>query len=201
MRILIPARAGSKGWPGKNRSLFSKTAEIIPAGLYDQVDVFTNDGVIKSIGRNYGFNIVPRTEWAAKDESTTKEMMTEYTSHLTGNNTVVMLYVTYPDRAWHDVEQAIRIFGDNDLDSLLCKKEIKTSPYLMMYEEDKNRGRQIIPHNLSRRQDYPPVFELSHYISIINTRCLDDLNNNLYNEDTYFMPISDCRDVDSIWDM
>jgi CMP-N-acetylneuraminic acid synthetase len=60
----------------------------------------------------------------------------------------------------------------------------------MLKSEPGNRGSQLFYHNLYRRQDYPECFEISHFISIFNSNELNRLNNNLYNNDTYFMEIS-----------
>ena len=76
--------------------------------------------------------------------------------------------------------------------SLLCKKEVKTHPYLCIYDN----GKQVVKHNLYRRQDYPTIWEISHYICIFEVGELKKLNKNLYNKHTHFMKINDCVDVD-----
>jgi CMP-N-acetylneuraminic acid synthetase len=70
-----------------------------------------------------------------------------------------------------------------------------------MLEVDNMRGKQLIPHNLYRRQDYPKVFEISHFISIFMGFELDNLNSNLYNNDTIFYPIDNIIDVDTQKDL
>ena len=85
---------------------------------------------------------------------------------------------------------------------LLCKKDIKgTHPYLYMFDLGDNKGKQLIEHNLYRRQDYPKVFELSHFISIFKVSELDNLNNNLYNDETIFYQINNVIDVDTVNDL
>ena len=194
--ILLPARKNSKGFPFKNRKLFSKTANIIPQDLKKQTYVFTDDHDIKQRARDYGFNILKRNPDSAKDESTTKQMMEDFAQHFTPNTIVVMLYLTYPERRWTDVENAINIFQQKNIKSLLCKKGVNQSPYLMMYELPGNLGRQVIKHDLCRRQEYRKCFELSHYLCILNTEEITKLNNNLYNDDTYFMKIENIKDID-----
>jgi hypothetical protein len=65
-----------------------------------------------------------------------------------------------------------------------------------MYAEENDRGSQIVDHDLYRYQDYPEVFEISHYIAIQEVGELPNLNRNLYNEDTVFYPIENVIDVD-----
>ena len=204
VKILIPARRNSKGIPFKNRKLFKYTANIIPPEYRESVYVFTDDEVIKEKGRQYGFTNVDRNPSSASDEATTKYMMEDFCSGLWGpseNDPIVMLYLTYPHRRWDDVERAIDLFTSYKLDSLLCRKGVKQTPYLMMFDVGNGTGEQVIKHNFSRRQDYRKCFEISHYISIILPSELDALNNDLYNEHTYFMEINETLDVDTQKDM
>ena len=196
MKLLIPARKNSKGIPYKNRMLFEHTAHIIPDKYKQITYVFSDDEVVNSYADEYGFSRFNRDDSSAQDESTTKDMMLDFCSNLEEDESIVMLYLTYPNRKWSDVSRAIDIFDSKGLSSLLCRQELKQSPYLMMFELEDGRGEQIIKHNFSRRQDYRKCFEISHCISIINKSELQNLNNDLYNKDTYFMEIEDQLDID-----
>jgi CMP-N-acetylneuraminic acid synthetase len=113
-----------------------------------------------------------------------------------------MLYLTYPERTWLDIKDAYTFFVDNEANSLLCKKDIKsTHPYLYMFDLDNNKGSQLVKHNLYRRQNYPVVFEISHYVCIFNVNEFTNLNNNLYNDETFFFKIDDVVDVDTKTDL
>ena len=201
MKILIPARKNSKGIPFKNRKLFDYTANIIPDSYKQYTYVFSDDSVVNSYAKEYGFNITQRNENSAKDQSTTKDMITDFCSNFDSSDFIVMLYLTYPNRKWEDVERAIKNFQQKELSSLLCRKEVKQTPYLMMFDAGNGKGKQVVQHNFSRRQDYRECFEISHYISIFSPLALDNLNNNLYNEHTYFMQINEALDVDTEEDM
>jgi len=195
-KILIPARKNSKGLPFKNRKLFSSTADIVPDEYKNITYVFTDDEIIQNFGREYGFKVLDRNPESALDESTTKELMEDFCGNFSESQTIIMLYLTYPERTWDDVEKAIEVFSNTKAKSLLCKKEVKQTPYLMMYELENCRGEQVIKHNFSRRQDYRECFEISHFISIIDSSELSYLNNNLYNSNTYFLKIRDVVDID-----
>ena len=62
--------------------------------------------------------------------------------------------------------------------SLLCGQDVKSHPYLCLYKSG-FRGNQLIKHDLYRRQDYPEVFELSHYVGCCYVSELKKLNYNV----------------------
>jgi CMP-N-acetylneuraminic acid synthetase len=107
-----------------------------------------------------------------------------------------MLYLTYPERSWAEVESFILHFEQSGARSMLCKKATNTTPYLMMHDLGNNKGAQIIDHDFYRRQDYPECFEISHYMFGCKVSELNYLNNNLYNSNTIFYNIDDCIDID-----
>jgi CMP-N-acetylneuraminic acid synthetase len=72
-----------------------------------------------------------------------------------------------------------------------------THPYLCVHAD----GRQIVEHNLYRRQDYPEVYEISHFHCMFEAGDIDSLNHNLYNANTYFYDIPRVVDIDHEKDM
>jgi CMP-N-acetylneuraminic acid synthetase len=204
MKIVIPARKGSKGLPYKNRKLFKYTADIIPDELKVDTYVITDDFEIMNIAESYGFKVVTRPDEISTDESSTKEVMMYFVEEVKPNQNedIVMLYLTYPERTWDDVIKAWKFTWEYNAHSMLCKKELNVSPFLILKEEDYNRGSQLFYHNLYRRQDYPKCFEISHFITIFRPSILNKLNDNLYCRDTLFMEISNnIIDVDTQKDL
>ena len=202
--ILIPARRNSKGLPFKNRVLFDNTINIIPNELRDKVIISTDDEVLIEKAKSMGLNVSVRPDSLAKDETSTKDVVQYHIDNgdIDKKSVVIMLYLTYPERTWSDVERAYTAFIESKGDSLLCKKEIKgTHPYLYMFDLKNNKGKQLVEHNLYRRQDYPLLFEISHYIAIFNISHFNELNNNLYNNETFFFKINDVTDVDTKVDL
>jgi len=204
MKIVIPAREGSKGLPHKNRKLFKYTADIIPNDIKHLTYVITDDIEIMNMARDYGFNVVIRPAEISKDTTSTKEVIEYFieednTSH---NDDIIMLYLTYPERTWNDVLRAYKFVMNRNIRSMLCKKELDTSPFLMLKEEDGNKGSQLFHHDLYRRQDYPKCFEISHFIAIFSPSILSTLNSNLYCSTTEFMDIkNNTIDVDTQLDL
>lgn len=199
--ILIPARRDSKGVPFKNRKLFSMVLSQISKDLCGRVFVSTNDSIIREMSDSAGFNVHERTEESALDSATTKDMVKDFLKSNLSYEYVIMLYLTYPHRQPQDIREALDFFRKNNAKSMLCREEVSHSPYLMMFEEEDGRGSQIIRHNLCRRQDYRDCFRLSHYISIFKAIEVDNLNNNMYNEDTIFYKTSNSLDIDDVRDM
>ena len=201
MKIIIPARKGSKGLPGKNAILIKHTLSTIPNYVKDNVIITTNDG--KVIDQSVGYKILLRNAKLSGDEISTKDVLLDVIQkyNIVDEEIVMMLYLTYPERTWTDIEAALNFFLDNNAKSLLCRVEPKSHPYLCMFSENDNKGSQIVEHNLYRRQDYPECFELSHFICIFRANELEKLNKNLYNKDTIFYKIKRPVDVDTKEDL
>lgn len=200
LKILIPARRNSKGLPFKNRTLFEDTISTIPKELIGSVILSTDDEYLIEKGNEIGINVCVRPDHLSVDETSTKDVVSYHIDNgdIKLCDDIIMLYLTYPERTWDHVIRAYNSFKKNNSQSLLCKKELKgTHPYLYMLEDKNGKGKQLVKHNLYRRQDYPEVFEISHYIGIFSAVHVSKLNNNLYNEDTYFYKVGDVIDVDT----
>jgi CMP-N,N'-diacetyllegionaminic acid synthase len=204
MKIIIPARQGSKGFPFKNRKLLKYTLESIPDEKLPQVWVTTDDPIISTASRDHGVNVIRRPDEFGSDTSSIRDVLVHAVKEIgaKSDELIIMLYLTYPERTWEEVESAIDFFLTYYqtclTDSMLCRKESKTNPYLCLQEYGVGGifGKQIVQHDLYRRQDYPSCFEISHYISIFKAGALTKLNRNLYCDTTVFYPIDDVIDVD-----
>lgn len=205
MKIIIPARLGSKGLPFKNRKLFEHTAKTIPEIHRKNTWVTTDDPIIQEIAKEQGFNIINRPSEIAQDQTSTRDVLVHAIkeANIAPEEIVVMLYLTYPQRTWQEIQDALFFFVEhaqaNRTGSMLCKKEPKTHPFLCLQEHgvDSIYGRQLVHHDMYRRQDYPTFFEISHYICIFFAREIHNLNRNLYCESTVFYQIADVIDVDT----
>lgn len=205
MKIIIPARLGSKGLPLKNRTLLYHTLDTIPEEKIDSCWVTTDDPVICKMAEERGFNCIVRPEELSSDSSSIRDVMAHAINQLriANDELVVMLYLTYPERTWEEIQSSLYFFLTHNhvglTDSLLCKKEVATHPYLCMLEHgiDGIFGKQVVQHDLYRRQDYPKCFEISHYIAMFKAGALPKLNKNLYCDSTVFYPIGPVIDVDT----
>ncbi|NBR40189.1 MAG: hypothetical protein EBT93_12365, partial [Alphaproteobacteria bacterium] len=50
--------------------------------------------------------------------------------NIPGEEIIMMLYLTYPERTWTDIEAALNFFLDNEAKSMLCRVKPKSHPYL-----------------------------------------------------------------------
>ena len=202
MKIIIPARRGSKGLPYKNRKLLDYTLSKIPADFNKDVIVSTDDEFIIDKTKDI-FSTIKRDKALSTDNASTKDVVLDVIKNfkIDDNEIILMLYLTYPEREWSEIEKALEFFKNFEgATSLLCKKKVKSHPWLCLIEEG-HLGRQIASHNLYRRQDYPKCFEISHYISVFYASEVNFLNKNLYNDNTVFYPIEEKVDIDSYKDL
>lgn len=197
--FIIPARKGSKRFPGKNRRLVPITIKNLDRNWKRQTIISTNDSQIVKLARKNNINVHNRSEINASDTASIKHTIKEVIVDLKikESDTIVCLYPTYPERTVKSIEKIIEFFKKEDAKSLLCKKEIDTNPYLCLIDAGCNKGKEFIKHDLYRSQDYPSFFQYSHFVAIFNVSEFNNLNNQLYNTDTLFYSIDRMIDVDS----
>tara|TARA_B110000014_G_C19986311_1_gene510749 strand:+ start:106 stop:762 length:657 start_codon:yes stop_codon:yes gene_type:complete len=196
--IVIPARRDSKGLPHKNRKLLDYTINKIPNEIREKVIVTTNDEIIIEKLSNSGVKILKREERLSEDTTSMKDVMIDVIEkfQIKKNMTIIMLYLTSPNREYSDIEKIFQFYSKNNYKTLTCCVEPKTHPYLCLLKKDNGKGEQITSHDLYRRQDYPECFELSHFVCIFQVSEINNLNKNMYNADTYFYQIEHDVDID-----
>ena len=86
------------------------------------------------------------------------------------------------------------------MNSALCKKDVKTHPFMCLIENE-IYSKSLIDHDLYRRQEYPKCFEISHFICASKVFEIQNLNNQLFNDKTGFYKICDKIDVDQQTDL
>jgi CMP-N,N'-diacetyllegionaminic acid synthase len=178
--IVIPARKGSKGLPGKNtRMLGSKpliqysieTALSISSA--EHICVTTDSEEVQQIALNFGLSIpFTRPEHLATDTSGTREVILHaleyYASIGRHYETVILLQPTSPFRKKQDIEAMIRLY-DQDTEMVVSVKESHDNPYFSMFEESSNGYLQLVkPGKFSRRQDCPKVYSFNGSVYVIN---------------------------------
>lgn len=195
--FIIPARKGSKGFPFKNRKLFDFTAKSLSQVDPHSVIVSTDDPEIERKAVGYGFKVHARSEKNSDDFASMKQVISEIAiDYNLGKKLIHVLYLTYPERTFTDIENARSFFEINNANSLLCRKKTNSHPYLCFESLPHHKAKPVIEHNLYRRQDYPECFEVSHFISIFKSEELNQLTDQLYNENTIFFGIEEKIDVD-----
>jgi len=201
---IIPARKGSKGLPFKNRKLFHFTADTIPSNLSSATIVSTDDDYISNLASGYGFKSHNRSPHVSMDTTNTRELLREVArdQNMHTDDEIVMMYLTYPQRTFSDVEKIYQFYKNNNGNTLLCKQEATTHPYMCYYELSNHKGKRVIDHDLYRRQDYPDCFFVSYFVVILKVEYLQVVNKNLHHPQTLFYQLDyNSIDIDTIQDL
>ena len=196
--FIIPARRDSKGLPFKNRKLLDYTINSIPIELHEKTIVTTNDEKIIEKLSATNVNVLKRDEQLCLDDISIKDVMLDVVKkfQMKSNDTIVMLYLTSPDRKFSDIEKILGYYYERKIKTLTCCVEPKTHPYLVLFKKENQKGEQVVKHDLYRRQDYPECFEIRHFVCIFQVDEIQKLNSNMYNESTIFYKIDSDIDVD-----
>ena len=160
---LIPARAGSKGIPGKNRRLFHGRPLVswaIDIGIEtcDKAYVSTDDPGVALIGLQAGAGLITRPESLARDETSMAAVVQHALIELDHlrPHIVVLLQPTSPLRTVEHVQKALRLLETKEADSVVSVVRVPAhhSPdYVGRIKEDR-----IVFPSTTRRQDVRPVY-------------------------------------------
>ena len=196
--FIIPARRDSKGLPFKNRKLLDYTINNIPIELHEKTIVTTNDEKIIEKLSATNINVLRRDEQLCLDDISIKDVMLDVVKkfQMKSNDTIVMLYLTSPDRKFSDIKKILDYYYERKIKTLTSCVEPKTHPYLVLFKKENQKGEQVVKHDLYRRQDYPECFEIRHFVCIFQVDEIQKLNSNMYNESTIFYKIDSDIDVD-----
>lgn len=161
---LIPARAGSKGVPGKNTRLFCGLPLIawaINVGLEtcDRTVVSTDGEDISALAWQYGVGVVIRPAELATDEAPMLPVIQHaLAAEEDKPDVVVLLQPTSPLRTAENVRAALRLLEEQDATSVVSLRPIPAhmSPDYAVRLVD---GRWVAPATrLTRRQDCRPAY-------------------------------------------
>ena len=184
MIVVIPARGGSKGVPGKNikelggKPLIQYTIDAArEISENKDIIVSTDSEKIKTLVESLGLEVpFLRPAELATDTSGTQEVLLHALSFVEGKElypeTLVLLQPTSPFRNATHIKEALELYN-NDLDMVVSVKETKSNPYYVLKEEN-NLGflENSKKGEFTRRQDCPKVWELNGAIYVINVQSL-----------------------------
>ncbi|MHB1196529.1 MAG: acylneuraminate cytidylyltransferase family protein [Lutibacter sp.] len=213
MLVIIPARGGSKGVPGKNikelngKPLIQYTIDAARKLAPDnQIIVSTDSLEIKKVVENLGLKVpFLRPQELATDTAGSYEVLLHaldfYENQGNHPDKIILLQPTSPFRTAAQVMEAMALFH-SDLEMIVSVKETKANPYYILREEDENgylvKSKQS---SATRRQDVPKVWELNGAIYIINVR---DLKAKPLAQFTkvkkYVMDEISSHDIDTLFD-
>lgn len=175
--VVIPARGGSKGVPGKNiRSLhgipligysIAYAKALFPL---ENIVVSTDDPAIQSVAQSMGISVPSlRPSALASDTASTNDVLVHVyhaSKHRKNYRAILLLQPTSPFRALHHAQEAIAAF-DDVCDMVVSVHESSTNPYYTLMEEEDGFLQPSKKGNFTRRQDCPTVYELNGSIYVI----------------------------------
>lgn len=208
--VIIPARAGSKGIPGKNiRTLCGKPLiawsieTAIGSSSVDRVIVSTDCETIAQIAREYGAETpFLRPQEIAGDEATTESALLHCTSWLKeyeGYNPtyVTLLQATSPVRSAASIDKAFDLLRKTSANSLLS---VSAFWHFLWAEKDGPKASYDF-NNRPRRQDINPEdlkYKENGSIYITEKRQLELSGNRLSgNLAMYQMPEEESFEIDT----
>ncbi|WP_291285059.1 acylneuraminate cytidylyltransferase family protein [Flavobacterium sp.] len=211
---LIPARAGSKGLPGKNTKFLGDKPLIVYSIDFalknikegDELCISTDDEKIFEIAGDLGIDMpFVRPNELATDNATSYDVIRHALSHYKKNNktfdVVLLLQPTSPFRSQEDFENLLSNYNDN-LEMVVSVKKSKENPYFTLFEED-NAGylNKSKIGNYEKRQDCPPVFAFNGSMYLLKVDALYNKKINEFNKiKKVVMPEERSIDIDTMAD-
>lgn len=213
--VVIPARGGSKGVPGKNikklggKPLIEYTISAARE-VFDDRDIIvsTDDIQIRKAVEKTGLKVpFLRPESLATDHSSTQDVLIhalEYFESL-GNrpDSLILLQPTSPFRNSKHIMEAMEIYKSNPgVEMVVSVKETGANPYYVLFEEDiKGFLKKSKEGNFTRRQDCPKVWEYNGAIYIINVSGLQKKRISEFKKvKKYVMDKRSSMDIDDEYD-
>lgn len=213
MIVVIPARGGSKGVPGKNikklggKPLIQYTIDAAREIFEDKdIIVSTDSEKIKTTVESLGIEVpFIRPAKLATDESGTQDVLLHALSFVERKGhfpqTLILLQPTSPFRNATHIKEALKLYN-NELDMVVSVKETSSNPYYVLKEENSQGFLENSKKGkFTRRQDCPKVWELNGAIYIINVQSLKSSQISLFTKvKKYVMDETSSHDIDTMMD-
>lgn len=186
---IIPARAGSKGIPGKNikplagKPLIAHSIEQARnSDLVTRIVVSTDGDQIAQVARDYGAEVITRPAEISGDTATSESALLHalYTLHETeayDPDLIVFLQCTSPIRQPHDIDRAIQTLRDANADSLLSV--VPSHRFLWGIREGTVKSLNYDFRSRPRRQDREPEYAENGSIYVLKPSILRQQQNRL----------------------
>lgn len=211
---LIPARARSKGLPGKNtrilgnKPLIQHTIDFALHNLNvsDELCISTNDEKVVEIAADLGINVpFVRPNELASDTASSYDVIMHAINHYEQKNIyfdlVLLLQPTSPFRSKDDFANLINNYDDG-VEMVVSVKKAKENPYFTLFEENEFGflGKSKIG-NFERRQDCPEVFAFNGSMYLLKVAALKEKKISEFKKiKKVVMPEERSIDIDTIAD-
>lgn len=213
MIVIVPARGGSKGLPGKNVRNFSGEPLIVhtlraalAAKTVDRVLVSTDDDEIIRISHTVPGVEVPvrRPPHLANDTAKAMDAYLHMIDSLTimegqAPLAVCVLQPTSPLRTSQDIDNAVEKFVSSGANAVISVSQAKPSAWLHKIDENGQMHRAVEPDQaLLNRQDHAPVYMPNGAIFVFDV-AFARATGSTYGENihAYVMPPERSVDIDT----
>ena len=190
MLVIIPARGGSKGIPGKNlkplggKPLILYSIQLARKVVKDPDICLSSDhpGIIQ-LARQYGLPVpFTRPDGLANDTADMYAVIMHAIKQYEANgrfyDCILLLQPTSPFRNEEDIRKAISLYNDS-IDMVVSVRKAEWNPEALFYENDNGYLKRYIQSSSIRRQDLAQFFSYNGAIYIMNT---DSLNRQHYRD-------------------
>jgi CMP-N,N'-diacetyllegionaminic acid synthase len=167
---IIPARAGSKGIPGKNKRLMCgqplvswTIAAAQAARCFDEIVVSTDDEETADIAVSMGLSVpFLRPAELAQDDTSGIEPVLHVLSRMSGFDSMVLLQPTSPLRTPADIDSAVELARDGHARSVVSVCEAKEPiQWNFTIQADGNLKPLLAHDSILRRQDAQVTYALN----------------------------------------
>lgn len=211
---LIPARAGSKGLPGKNikklggKPLIEFSIDFALKHLKeeDELCVSTNDSEVIQIVKNKELRLhFKRPEELSTDIATTQDVILHALNYFQSIgkifDMVFLLQPTSPFRTDYDWNAIVSTYDDS-LDMVVSVKKTKENPYFNLVEESEDGFLfKSKVGNFTSRQECPAVYSVNGSMYLINVKSLQEKKINEFQKiKKVIMPEERSVDIDTMSD-
>ena len=208
---VVPARGGSKGIPGKNlkmiagRSLLHRTIDqALTAKFVDEVVVTSDDQeILRHAKEIAGVRTIERPGNLAADDTAMWPVVLHALDGSSPCDVVVLLQPTSPLRLASDIDAAVTMLQNKNVNSVMSVCEVATSPYWMFTIDNGGKLQRVLPkQNVATRQELPRCFEINGALYVVNSAWFR--SSQLFVDDdtlAYVMPRERSVDVDTPEDL
>jgi CMP-N,N'-diacetyllegionaminic acid synthase len=214
--FIIPARAGSKGVPGKNHKVLGQYPLIQYSINYarhfvsdHQICITTDDVAILELAKELNLAVpFVRPKELSSDTASANDVIQHaiqyYESVGQFFTTVVYLQPTSPFRLKQHLIEAYQYYVNEPVDMVVSVCESPLNPYFSLFEENEkgylNRSKKL-PEGINRRQDAPSVYTYNGSIYVISIKALQSKPlHQLEKIKKYIMPDDYLIDIDTMKD-
>ena len=209
--VVIPARGGSKGLPGKNikplcgKPLIEYSIDVARAITSDDnICVSTDDQKIIDVVENYGLSVpFVRPADLASDTASTNDVLLHainfYESWEKKYDVILLLQPTSPLRTIEQVKEAIRMYR-TDIDMVVSVTKSHAPAVLC---NDNSEGYVDLVYNkyAGGRQSLPTFYEFNGAIYVVNVNSLKNKGLGGFDKRIkYIMSKETSIDIDDIYD-